>query len=62
MRRRVAVPGQKLRKRKRDGKKATDDRNGEHKKDHNDKLAARHRFSHWSNALCKMRDRLSVHY
>ena len=40
-RRRVAVPGQKLRKRKRDGKKATDDRNGEHKKDHNDKLAAR---------------------
>jgi hypothetical protein len=29
----------------RDGKNSTDNRNGEHEKDYNNKLAARHRFS-----------------
>lgn len=59
--RRIAVPGQKLRVLERDGKKSTDKRSSEHEKDHNNKLAARHRFSRWVHALCEMRGRLSVH-
>jgi hypothetical protein len=45
--RRASVPGQKLREHERDGKKATDERDGDHEKYDNDQLAAHHRIA-WS--------------
>ena len=59
--RRVFVPGQNLGRLERDGKKPSDDRNCEHQKDYNNKLAPRHQFSHWSIASWVMRNGLSVH-
>jgi len=44
----------------RDGKKTTHKRNSDHKKNDNDKLAARHRFSCMVQSHYGMRGHLSV--